>query len=173
MKNYNKSFKVEITANMISEKMMNTIMDFATQTKDGTVQHKAEKLVDTVIGPMVSNDNLNGLKHLYYGLFDLDIEAPLFKESDELFCDATQYHYVAKQKAGMQEGDEMETEYVREREAIGHCKLIGFDPYRNDEKYQIQYQEMDRTGDISLTIKWVNNSELGLHSDNVDDNISE
>jgi hypothetical protein len=165
-KDYNKSFKVEITANMIADK-------FISNLDPSLSSERAEKFVDCIIGPMCSNDNTNGLKHLYYGLFDLDMDAPLYKESDDLLCNARHYHYVGKQKAGMQDGDEMEIEYIRENEVIGQCKLIGFDPYRNGERYQIQYQEMDRHGDTMLSTKWIDAEELELASDNVEEKTGE
>jgi hypothetical protein len=167
VKNFNKSFKVEITANMIADKLLSNLDPKL--TKD-----RAENFAECIIGPMCSNNNTNGLKHLYYGLFDLDMDAPLFKESDDLLCTARHYHYVQKPIQSPKDvGDESKVEYERKHEDIGQCKLIGFDPYRNGERYEIQYQEMDRSGDISMPTRWVDETELELVSDHIEEKTGE
>ncbi len=159
MKNYNKSFKVEITANMIADKMMTSLDPKLSNTR-------REAFVDCIVGPMCSNDNSNGLKHLYYGLFELDMDAPLFKESDELICSHTHYGWtLVKNK----DEDQVEAKYERERIAIGPCTLIGFDPYRSSAKYEIEYEIVDSKGRTSRETIWIDESELELASDHVEE----
>ena len=62
MKNYNKSFNVEITANMIADKFYQKLAEFGKDSKDKDIQIKADKLIDSIVGPMCSNDNTNGLR---------------------------------------------------------------------------------------------------------------
>ena len=164
MKNYNKSFKVEITANMIADKLMSNL--------DPKLKpERAEKFVDCIVGPMCSNDNTHGLKHLYYGLFDLDMDAPLYNESDDLICTHSHYTYVRKLEP--ENAGEPIEKYVREREIIGHCKLIGFDTYRSSCKYEIEYLELNSKGETSTQTMWIGADELELHSDTVNENIAE
>jgi len=166
MKNYNKSFKVEITANMIADKLMSNL-------DPKLDENRREKFVDCIVGPMCSNDNSNGLKHLYYGLFDLDMDAPVFKDTDDLMCDHTYYGYVRKFKDAEDDSSDRIVEFVRERTPIGPCRLIGFDPYRSSNKYEIEYLELDSKGETSHSTMWVEAGQLELASDNVNDNIAE
>lgn len=166
MKNYNKSFRVEITANMIADKMMTSLDPKLSNTRK-------EAFIDCIVGPMCSNDNTNGLKHLYYGLFELDMDAPLFKESDELFCSETFYGWTEKPVESDVEGEAATMKWTRDRRKIGLCKLIGFDPYRSSNKYEIQYTEFDSKGVESIATTWVSDEELELTSDRVNEIISE
>ena len=162
MKNYNKSFKVEITANMIADKMMTSLDPKLSNTR-------REAFVDCIVGPMCSNDNTNGLKHLYYGLFDLDMDAPIFKESDELICGHTYYGWMSTGEGN----EEDPIKWERDRIPIGQCKLIGFDPYRSSNKYEIEYTEFDRSGVSSKSSTWVDVDQLELASDRVEEKTGE
>lgn len=166
MKNYNKSFSVEITANMIADKMMSNL-------DPKLKSERAEKFIDCIIGPMCSNNNTNGLKHLYYGLFDLDMDAPVFKESDDLISDHTVYGWVRKFNDDPDNDGDKIVSYERERTPIGHCTLIGFDPYRSNSKYEIQYPELNSKGETSQCTMWIDVSELELASDYVEEKTGE
>jgi len=150
MKNYNKSFSVEITANMIAEKFMSNLDPKL--SKD-----RAEKFTDAVIGPMCSNDNTHGLKHLYYGLFDLDMEAPKFKEEDRLTCAKSAYKYILTKNV---DEDDVEAKWKQEFEGIGECKLIGFDPYKQHRKYEVSFVTNDSRGEEVTKTEWVDEDDL-------------
>lgn len=173
MKNYNKSFKVEITANMIADKFMSKLADFpkfqGKKDDNGDIQRKAEKLVDSVLGPMCSNNNSNGLKHLYFGLFDVDIEAPLYKDTDDLVCTETQYRYHKIVVKPTNENEQESEEIKRDRLPIGPCRLIGFDTYRDGSKYEIEYSTFNSKAEVEGTdTMWVSESDLELASDKVE-----
>jgi hypothetical protein len=166
MKNYNKSFKVEITANMIADKLV-------TNLDPKLSKERKEAFVDCIVGPMCSNDNSNGLKHLYYGLFELDMDAPVFKESDNLTCSETYYGYIQKAIPSDVEGEAAQMKYERDRTAIGQCKLIGFDPYRQSNKYQVEYYKLDSKGIHEAATTWVSDDDLELISDHVEEKTGE
>ena len=172
MKNYNKSFNVEITANMIADKFHQKLAEFGKDNKDKNIQAKADKLIDSIVGPMCSNDNTNGLKHLYFGLFDLDIEAPLFKDTDRLISDDTHYGWHQIQE-GIDEEGEPTMKWTRDRIKIGQCKVVGFDTYRNSNKYEIEYDVFDSKGVVSKERTWTNERHLELASDHVEEKTGE
>lgn len=155
MKNYNKSFSVEITANMIADKLMSNLDPKLTQDR-------AEKFVDCIIGPMCANDNTHGMKHLYYGLFDLDMEAPKFKEDDHLICSKKIYNNVLVKN---KDEDITEATYEQNYEKMGECALVGFDPYRKDTKYQVAYPYTERNGTVTTKHEWVSEGLLEVITD--------
>ena len=147
MKNYNKSFSIEITANMIAAKLRESINTKLSDTK-------IDNLVDTIIGPMVSNDNNHALQHLYYGLFDVDVEAPAFKKDQKLYCTQTHRDYIEEV-----EGEPRQSRSVE----IGECKLIGFDTYRKHGKYEIEYLCHNSAGESHKEACWTGESSLSEH----------
>ena len=146
-KNYDKSFSINISANTVADKLAESL-------NPKLSRDKVEKLVDTIVGPMVANDESTALKYLYFGLFDIDIEAPVFKESDMLSCSKEAYTYI--------ESDEVKGEFKEEYKVIGSCKLIGFDTYRKNQQYQIEYSRLDRNGKSIDKTMWVNESDLNV-----------
>ena len=105
MKNFNKSFQVKITANMIADKLLNVI-------DSNMEQSKRELIAESVIGPMCSDNNKNGdvqMRHLYFGLMESDITAPKFKDTDSIECSKKIWSY------SFENGNEIGRASCRER----------------------------------------------------------
>ena len=148
MKKYNKSISIEIQADVIADQL-------AEQFNGSKLpNHRKDALVDGIVGPMVSNNDSNALKHLYFALSQTALDAPIFSEKDKIACTKKVYTY---RPGPVEDEKPFAKDYmIEERVEIGPCTLLSFDTYRNYDKYEIGYTTANRHGNSEEHTKWVN-----------------
>jgi hypothetical protein len=153
MKKFTSSFQIEVSTNQVAEKLLSSMDPKIHSTT-------REAIVESIITPMETNKEMNTLKHMYFALFGIDVESPIFKESDYLLCTKKRYGYF---KAITTDGEKGNSAgMIEKREPIGQCRLIGFDTYKVDNKYQVEFETTNREGEKGVDSVWCDPTDLKL-----------